>query len=116
MLTNLYRNESLIQMETYETDTTRADALINDVRTKWALLREKGYAGDYPVEVLRSGGRNGDSSIKVVEIFKWRSQQAKVEAQRSEEYLDLAQRISSHAIKEGARESFSEAVRGFNTN
>ncbi|MBV9020607.1 MAG: hypothetical protein JOZ71_07815 [Ktedonobacteraceae bacterium] len=116
MLTNLYRNESLIQMETYETDTTQADALINDVRAKWALLREKGYAGDYPVEILRSGGSNGASSIKVVEIFKWRSQQAKVDAQGSKEYQDLAQRISSLATKADTRESFSQAVRGFNSN
>jgi len=46
---HVYRNETLIQMETYETDSSRADALVNRIREKWAFLREKGYAGHYPV-------------------------------------------------------------------
>jgi hypothetical protein len=68
-------------METYQTDPPRADELINAVRTKWALLREQRYAGDYPVEVLRSADGNG--AIKIIEIFKWNSGQAKADAIRS---------------------------------
>src|SRR6476620_10200707 len=41
-----YRNESLIQLETYETDPAHAEALVGQVRKKWALLREEGLAGD----------------------------------------------------------------------
>jgi hypothetical protein len=120
MLKNLYRNESLIQVESYETDSTRADALVSQVRFKWALLRDQGFAGDYPVEILRSGGPNGGSNggsrVKIMEIFRWRSQQAKVDARRSAAYQEVAKNISALALTEAPKESFSEAVRGFNCN
>src|SRR5262245_20900633 len=88
-----YRNESLIQMETYHPDPARADMLIEAIRAKWALLREEKYAGDYPVEVLRSADTNGDAT-KIVEIFRWYSGQAKLEVQASERYQALCQQIS----------------------
>ena len=83
-----YRNESLIQMETYHTDPPRADDLINAVRAKWAVLREQRFAGDYPVELLRSADGNG--AIKIVEIFKWNSGQAKADVLRSRDYEQCA--------------------------
>jgi len=105
-MSNLYRNESLIQMETYETDLARADALVHQIRSKWALLRDRGLAGDYPVEILRSGGinggnggagggGNGGSRVKVVEIYRWRSQQARVDARKNPEYQELARGIDA---------------------
>jgi len=117
---HLYRNESLIQMETYETDANRADALIGQVRIKWAKLRELGFAGDYPIEILRSGSPgsagNGSGKVKVVEVFKWRSQQARVNALRSPEYQEFTRQIGALALAPGERETYSEAVRGFNSN
>jgi len=126
-MSNLYRNESLIQMETYETDLARADALVHQIRSKWALLRDRGLAGDYPVEILRSGGinggnggagggGNGGSRVKVVEIYRWRSQQARVDARKNPEYQELARGIDALAAPGASKESFSEAVRGFNCN
>jgi hypothetical protein len=124
-MSNLYRNESLIQMETYETDLASADALVHQIRSKWALLRDRGLAGDYPVEILRSGvvnggdgggNGNGGSRVKVVEIFKWRSQQARIDARKSAEYQELARGIDALAAPGASKESFSEAVRGFNCN
>lgn len=127
MSINLYRNESLIQIETYETDPARADALINQVRKKWAVLREKGYAGDYPIEILRSGaqGANGNGSdgngannhpTKVIEVFKWRSAQDRVNAQRDTAYLDSESAISALVTSEVGKETYTQAVRGFNSN
>ena len=112
---NIYRNESLIQMETYETDPPRADSLIGQIRAKWAFLREKGYAGDYPVEILRNGA-DGGPGVKIVEVFKWRSQQARVDAQKDEEYRELEQSVTSLTTNDAAKESFTQAVRGFNSN
>jgi hypothetical protein len=111
----IYRNESLIQMETYETDQPRADALVDQIREKWALLREKEYAGDYPVEILRNGG-NGGPGVKVVEIFKWRSRQARVDVQKDEEYQELERNISSLTVTDASKEDFTQAIRGFNSN
>jgi len=111
-MVNIYRNESLIQMETYETEPQKIDALINELRGKWALLREKGYAGDYPVEILRSG--NG--SYKVVELYKWRSQQDRISAQKDEDLLNVQRTVSSLATVEAPKEQYTEAIRGFNTN
>jgi hypothetical protein len=112
MSLNIYRNESLIQMETYETDANRADALIDQIRTKWAMLREKGYAGDYPVEILRNQGK----PIKVVEVFKWRSHQDRVNALQDDDYEAIDRNIASLAISGLPKETFTEAIRGFNSN
>src|SRR5688572_22887019 len=108
---NPYRNESLIQMETYQIDSAHADALVEQVRAKWALLREKGYAGDYPVEVLRSGGSNG-GLIKVVEIFKWHSRQAQIEVKNSPEYRAVCSNITNLAVGSPGQDIFTQAVRG----
>jgi hypothetical protein len=115
MSVNPYRNESLIQMETYQTDSAHADALVGQVRAKWALLREKGFAGDYPVEVLRSGGSNG-GPIKVVEIFKWRSRQSQVDVENNPEYKEIRSTISDLAGGAPTQDLYTQAVRGFNTN
>src|SRR5215210_5082639 len=112
---NIYRNESLIQMETYETDPQRADSLVGQIRAKWAFLRERGYAGDYPVEILRNGA-DGGPGVKIVEVFKWLSQQARMDAQKDEEYGELERRITSLTTTDAAKESFTQAVRGFNSN
>ncbi|MGA7733285.1 MAG: hypothetical protein WCD37_18645 [Chloroflexia bacterium] len=111
-MVNIYRNESLIQMETYETEPQRVDALINELRAKWALLREKGYAGDYPVEILRSG--NG--SYKVIEIYKWKSQQDRINALKDEDIITHQRSVSGLATVEPPKETYTEAIRGFNTN
>ena len=51
---NIYRNESLIELGTYRTDNESADDVVAGLREKWALLREKELAGDYPVDILVS--------------------------------------------------------------
>ncbi|HKT03825.1 MAG TPA: hypothetical protein VJT31_30210 [Rugosimonospora sp.] len=115
MSVNVYRNESLVQLETYEADQAVADELVNSVRAKWSLLREHGYAGDYPIEVLRSG-RNGSSAVKVVEVFRWRSAQDRVSAQSDPDYIALEGRIAALTTAEGTKETYTQAVRGFNQN
>lgn len=116
MSENLYRNESLVQLETYETTPARADDLVNQVRAKWALLRETGYAGDYPIEVLRGPRSNGGSTVKVVELFRWRSAQDKVGAQANPEYQNVADQISALTVSQAAPETYTQSVRGFNQN
>lgn len=111
-MSNIYRNESLIQMETYESTPAQADALVNAVRRKWAFLREKGYAGDYPVDVLRNGGEQA----KVIEIFKWRSRQDQIHAQQDQDVRDMQQTIEQMTTRVLAKEQFTQAIRGFNNN
>jgi hypothetical protein len=110
-----YRNESLIQMETYETDPAHAEALVGRVRAKWALLREGGYAGDYPVEVLRAAGSTA-GRVKVVELFRWKTAQSKVDVHASEDYQQVCRDIESLTSTSPTLETFTQAVRGFNTN
>jgi len=102
-------------METYNTDPARADALVSQVRAKWALLRDKGYAGDYPVEVLRSG-RTEEGQVKVVEIFRWKSRQAEVDGKNSPEYHRVVDSIDALVNQPTTREPFTQVVRGFNSN
>ncbi|MEV6812641.1 hypothetical protein [Micromonospora sp. NPDC051296] len=115
MSINVYRNESLVQMETYETDPTSADALVTAVRSKWATLREAGLAGDYPIEVLRSQP-NGTDKVRVVEVFRWTSAQARLDADRNPAYQAVSQRIADIVAGPGAKEIYTQAVRGFNEN
>jgi len=116
MSVEIYRNESLMQMETHEVPTVKADELIAKVRDKWAMLREQGYAGDYPIDLVRSvPGANGDS-VKVVELFRWKSIQDRVNAQNSESYKALTAEISALTPSATTKETFTQAIRGFNKN
>jgi hypothetical protein len=110
MSLSIYRNESLIQVGSYETEPSGADALVNHLRTRWARLRELGYAGDYPVELLLSQG----SRTKVVEIFRWNSHQDRVEAEQDPRVHELEQGLAALGCGAGSHERFTEAVRGFN--
>lgn len=110
-----YRNESLIQLETYFTEPPRADALVAKVRSKWALLREQGYADGYPVEVLRSATANG-GPVKVVELFKWRSRQAQMEAAKEPEVQRILADIGALSCAASEADMLTGVVRGFNTN
>jgi hypothetical protein len=105
-----YRNESLIQLETYETEPARADSLVNRIREKWARLREMGFAGDYPVEILRNQG----PTIKVVEMFRWKSHQDRINAQADLEVQEMEQDLTTLCSCGVTKERFTEAVRGFN--
>lgn len=131
MSVQIYRNESLVQVETYHTDAARADALISQVRKKWAMLREKGYAGDYPIELLRSGpgghgegngvsgggnGSKGLPGVKVVEVFKWRSAQDRINAQNDKGYQEAEAAIGLLTGDGVVKEAYTQAIRGFNSN
>src|SRR5579859_1618169 len=97
MTANLYRNESLVQLEEYQVEGTRAEELIGRVRAKWALLRELGYAGDYPVDILRSARENGSSNVTVTELFRWKTRQASLEAKASPAYQSVVKEIGEIA-------------------
>ncbi|GGM83653.1 hypothetical protein GCM10012275_62810 [Longimycelium tulufanense] len=111
---HIYRNESLIQVQRYETAVNQVDTLVDRLRAKWALLREKGYAGDYPVEILRSAPGNG--ATEVVEVFKWASSQARMTAGADSAIRDIQERIEALATQPTALRMYTEAVRGFNSN
>ena len=117
---NIYRNEGLVQLRTYEVDSAQAENLIAKLRSKWALLRDKGYAGDYPVDILRKSP-NGEANTagrvtRVVEMFRWRSAQDKVHAQRDFDFQQAEQTVAALAPSTGATDSYTQAIRGFNTN
>jgi hypothetical protein len=116
MSVNIYRNESLMQMETHVVPSGKVDELITRVRAKWALLREQGYAGDYPVEIMRSAPTGNGDAVKVVEVFRWRSAQDRANAQHNEQYQAVAATISSLTETSPAPETFTSAIRGFNRN
>jgi hypothetical protein len=118
MAVPIYRNESLIEVQSYQTPTSGADALVGGLRKKWALLREKGYAGDYPVEILRQApnGEGSNGHVKVIEVFRWRSAQDRVNAERDMDIKSLDAEISAYSTETPVRGSYTQAVRGFNTN
>lgn len=121
MALNIYRNEGLVQLRTYDTEGPQADALIAKLRAKWALLRDKGYAGDYPVEILRRSP-NGDAGnghpprARIVELFRWKSAQERVNAQRDSDYREAEATIAQLTAPAGATDNYAQAIRGFNSN
>ena len=109
---NIYRNDSLVQVEQQKTDAANADKLISLIRSKWAFLRDRGYAADSPVEVLRN---QGGKDVSVIEVFRWNSKQDQVQASADLDYQAMEQQISALRTS-GSKDNYTEAVRGFNTN
>jgi hypothetical protein len=112
MSVEIYRNESLIELATYRTESASTDDVVAALREKWAVLREKSLAGDYPVDILVSR-ENGKA--KVVELFKWRSSHHRAEAEVDERCRELQGRIDALATKEPSQ-PYTEVIRGFNEN
>jgi hypothetical protein len=110
---DIYRNESLIELGTYYTDSEAADLVVAGLREKWAVLREKGLAGDYPVDILLTK-ENG--SAKVVELFRWKSLHHRAEAEVDARCREIQSRIDGLATEAPAHDSYTEAIRGFNQN
>jgi hypothetical protein len=110
---NLYRHDSLVQMEEYLSPSENSHELIDAIRHKWAFLREHAYAGATPIEILRTGG---GKETRVVEIFRWNSQQARKDAERNERYLAIRQQIRALARGDVRIDHFTQIVRGFNAN
>jgi hypothetical protein len=108
----VYRNESLVQMEAYQTDPERADRLVEKLRSKWALLREKEYAADYPVEILRGDG----APVKVVELYRWTSPERRAAVLQDSEVQLLQKEVEALTLNGDGKESFTEVLRGFNSN
>jgi hypothetical protein len=114
----LYRNESLLQMETHHVEPSSAEAVIAKVREKWAMLREKGFAGDYPVQVLRgpTNGGKGASRVKIVEVFRWKSAHARVEAEADSAYQEAKRGLGGLVADSAVDGGLTDVVRGFNNN
>ena len=110
---SIYRNESLVEVGTYYTDKDSADELVARVREKWAVLREKDLAGDYPVDILVNT-ENGEA--KVVELFRWRSLHHRAEFELDERCRTMQGQIDALTTREAAQESYTQAIRGFSTN
>ena len=66
MPVDIFRNESLIELGTYLVARDDSDAAVAALREKWALLRERNLAGDYPVDILVSS--DGKEPFAVLSI------------------------------------------------
>lgn len=110
---SIYRNESLIELGTYEAAAEATDEVVAALREKWAVLREKDLAGDYPVEILTT---RSDGVVKVVELFKWRSGHHRAEADGDERIRSIQSRVEALATRREERRPYTEVIRGFNEN
>lgn len=114
MSVDIYRNESLIQLGTYHADRDDVTEVVAGLREKWALLRERNLAGDYPVDILVSADGD-DDRVKVVELFRWRSLHHRAEAEFDTQCQEAQARIDALTTSD-AHESYTEVIRGFNQN
>jgi hypothetical protein len=109
---NIYRNESLIQVDSYEAASEQAPELVAMIRQRWALMREKGLVGDYPVEILQTGS----TPTRVLQVFKWQSTSSPEEAQQDADYRQLESAIAQLSTTQPAADRYTEVIRGFNSN
>lgn len=109
MAVEIYRNENLMQINIYQSSKREVDALVTLLRNKWAYLREKGWAGDYPVVLMR-----GDDTAS--EVFRWQSESARIEAERDSEFWNLEKCIAALSRGGVSKHTNTEALRGFHSN
>jgi hypothetical protein len=114
-LKSIYRNDGLAQIDRHLTTPERADDLVAAVRDKWVFLRNHGYAGDYPIEIMRSPKpeTNGQAKVEVVELFRWRSDLHRADAEADPAYRRVSDHISSLTVETTDRKRYTQAVRGF---
>lgn len=112
MTSRIYRNEDLIELGTYLAPPEVADALVDRLRNRWALLRDKDLAGDYPVNLFRT---EQDGQVKVTEVFRWRSPHHRAEAVQDHACQQAATEIAALSSS-SQQEQGTEAVRGFGVN
>src|SRR5258708_5310010 len=108
MAIKLYRRENLVESNTYKTSSAEVDELVESLRSKWAFLRDNGWAADNPVLLLRGVDT-------VTEVFSWISDAARAEADRAESPWNAA-KIDSLAPGGVERRRNTEVLRGFQVN
>jgi hypothetical protein len=106
---NVYRNKSLIQVGRYNADESSKDEIVQLLRAKWASLREKGLAGDYPVAIFVAEAPESE----VVEVFRWRSEEDRLEAEADRDHVLLQEQLRTLELTNAV---YTEAIRGFNQN
>lgn len=109
MAVRVHRNENLVQSNIYKSSKREVEALVTLLRNKWAYLREKGWAQAYPVATLKTDDT-------ATEVFCWSSSEARIEAERDQEYWNLEKSISALARGGMSRQINTEVLRGFRTN
>jgi hypothetical protein len=112
---DVYRDGSLVELGTYYASGETSAALVQALKEKWALLRERNHAADSPVEILVAANGGGDH-VKVVELFRWRSQDDRAEAAVDGRCRKLQSWIEALAPYEPVRERFTRAVPGVDRN
>jgi hypothetical protein len=115
-LKSIYRNDGLAEIGRWVTSGSQAEEVIDAVRRKWVYLRNAGYAGDYPIELMRTP-KNGDAAtgeVEVVELFRWRSELAREQAEGDAGYRDFMSNLAgltTGAAPEAHR--YTQSIRGF---
>jgi hypothetical protein len=84
------------------------DKLAESLRTKWALLRDNGWAADNPIVILKS-------KDTATEVFSWISDATRLEAQKAQARWN-AKQIASLSAGSVESQRNTEVLRGFQAN
>jgi hypothetical protein len=108
MALQIYRRENLVEHVTYKAPPDQIETLIELLRMKWAMLREKGWAADNPAVLLRG-------QDTATEIFSWKSSEARARAAISgtDWYAAQIETLAQGGIE---RHTVTEVLRGFQAN
>jgi hypothetical protein len=113
-LKSIYRNHGLAELGHYVVGPERAEELVDAVRQKWVYLRNSGYAGDYPIEIMRTpqNGANGDS-VEVLEVFRWRDELARDRATGDAQYQRIQEQLAAITTSPPELRRYTQSIRGF---
>jgi hypothetical protein len=114
-LKSIYRNEDLAELGRYVVKAPQAEAVVDAVRRKWVYLRNAGYAGDYPIEVMRTpfNGEGANDEVEVLELFRWRSDTAREQAEQDADYRRFQASLTELSGGAPQAQRFTQAIRGF---
>jgi hypothetical protein len=113
-LKSIYRNHGLAEVGRYVVSPDEAEKVVDTVRSKWVYLRNAGYAGDYPIEIMRTP-ENGvaPDKVEVVELFRWRDEFARDAATGDAEYQRIQEQLAGLTGVAPEKQRYTQSIRGF---
>jgi hypothetical protein len=113
-LKSIYRNHGLAELGRYVVSSDEAEKVVDAVRRKWVYLRNAGYAGDYPIEIMRTP-QNGvaPDKVEVLELFRWRDEFARDQAVGDARYQRAQEELAVITGTQPEMQRYTQAIRGF---
>lgn len=107
-------HSGLVEVHALQSNTADAMELLHAVRHHWTLLRARGFAAGYPVQVLvTEASPEGDPLPMVVYLFKWKDEEARALASTDPIIAEAFHDIENLAQPVTTASRLNEVYQGF---